>query len=152
MIHGTLVTVFDKGILIMGPSGSGKSESVIDLIKLNHLFVADDAVKIVSSKDKIRGMPIAKDFPLHIRGIGIVNVAETYGNASVKDSSEIDLVIELKQGENSADYDLLENSNNTELLGQKIKCLRLPALTHGKLAHLIELGVKQSFGVKNSPH
>ena len=44
--HGVLVDVYGEGLLLMGDSGIGKSETALELIKRGHRLVADDAVEI----------------------------------------------------------------------------------------------------------
>ena len=50
--HGVLVEVYGEGILLLGESGVGKSETAIELIKRGHRLVADDAVEIRKVSDK----------------------------------------------------------------------------------------------------
>ena len=44
--HGVLVEVYGEGILILGDSGVGKSETAIELVKRGHRLIADDAVEL----------------------------------------------------------------------------------------------------------
>ena len=54
--HGVLVEVYGEGVLLMGDSGIGKSETAMELIKRGHRLIADDAVDIKRiSKDELVG-------------------------------------------------------------------------------------------------
>ena len=44
--HGVLVEVYGEGLLLLGDSGVGKSETAIELVKRGHRLIADDAVEI----------------------------------------------------------------------------------------------------------
>ena len=57
--HGVLVEVYGEGILLLGESGVGKSETAIELVKRGHRLIADDAVEIrkVSSKSLVGSAP-----------------------------------------------------------------------------------------------
>ena len=98
--HGVLVEVAGEGILILGDSGVGKSETAIELVKRGHRLVADDAVELRKvSSHKIMGMAPAniRHF-IELRGIGIINVARLFGAGAVKNSIEVEMVIELERG------------------------------------------------------
>ena len=50
--HGVLIEVYGEGILIVGESGVGKSETAIELVKRGHRLVADDAVEIRKTSNR----------------------------------------------------------------------------------------------------
>ena len=74
--HGVLVEVYGEGILILGDSGVGKSETAIELVKRGHRLIADDAVEIkkVSAKTLVGSAPEVIRHYIELRGIGIVDV------------------------------------------------------------------------------
>ena len=45
--HGVLVEVYGEGVLLLGESGVGKSETAIELVKRGHRLIADDAVELM---------------------------------------------------------------------------------------------------------
>ena len=97
-VHGVLVDVYGEGVLITGESGIGKSEAALELIKRGHRLVTDDVVEIrkVSDDTLVGSAPeITKHF-IELRGIGIVDVKTLFGVSSVKETSQIDLVIKLE--------------------------------------------------------
>ena len=96
--HGVLVEVYGEGILLIGDSGVGKSETAIELIKRGHRLIADDAVEIkrVSKKSLIGSSPANIRHFIELRGIGIINARRIFGIGAVKVSEKIDLVINLE--------------------------------------------------------
>ena len=96
-IHGGLLEVFGMGILIIGKSSIGKSETALELIARGHRLVADDAVDIRKIDNKLYGeSPENIRHFLEIRGLGILDIQRLYGVGAVKKSTEIDFVIELE--------------------------------------------------------
>lgn len=105
--HGVLVEVYGEGILILGESGVGKSETAIELVKRGHRLVADDAVEIkrVSDKTLVGSSPeIIRHF-VELRGIGIIDVKEIFGIGAVKDTENIDMIIHLEPWEEGKQYE-----------------------------------------------
>ena len=95
--HGVLVEVYGEGILILGDSGVGKSETAIELVKRGHRLIADDAVEIkrVSAKTLVGSAPEIIRHYVELRGIGIVDVRRIFGMGAVKDTEKIDYIINL---------------------------------------------------------
>ena len=119
-VHGVLVDVYGEGVLITGESGIGKSEAALELIKRGHRLVTDDVVEIrkVSDDTLVGSAPeITKHF-IELRGIGIVDVKTLFGVSSVKETSQIDLVIKLEDWDKDKEYDRLGlEEEYTEYLG-----------------------------------
>jgi len=140
--HGVLVEVYGEGILILGESGVGKSETAIELVKRGHRLIADDAVEIkkVSEISLIGSAPdIIKHF-IELRGIGIVDVKNIFGMGAVKDSEKIDMVISLEQWQQHKKYDRLGLANETtEILGINLPLLTIPVRPGRNLAIIIEV-------------
>lgn len=104
--HGVLVEVYGEGVLIIGDSGVGKSETAIELVKRGNRLIADDAVEIrrVSNRSLIGQSPENIQHFIELRGVGIINIARTFGSGAVKQSQEIDMVIELEQWQPNKSY------------------------------------------------
>ena len=98
--HGVLVEVYGEGILLLGDSGVGKSETAIELMKRGHRLIADDAVEIrkVSSKSLVGSSPENIRHFIELRGIGIINARRIFGMGSVKVTEKIDMVIYYYRG------------------------------------------------------
>jgi HPr kinase/phosphorylase len=140
--HGVLVEVYGEGILILGESGVGKSETAIELVKRGHRLVADDAVIIrrVSDKTLIGSAPeIIRHF-IEIRGIGIIDVKHIFGVGAVKNEEKIDLIIHLELWNENKMYDRLGLVNEyTEILGIKVPSLTIPVKPGRNLAIIMEI-------------
>lgn len=140
-VHGELLEVYGIGVLIMGKSSIGKSETALDLVNRGHRLVADDMVDIVVIDNKLSGAsPDNIRHYMEIRGLGIVNVRRLYGTGSVKNSTEIDLVIELEQWKEDYEYDRLGlDDNYIELLDVKVPHLVVPVRAGRNLAMIVEV-------------
>lgn len=140
-IHGVLVDVYGVGVLIMGESGIGKSESALELIKRGHRLVSDDVVEIhkVSDETLVGTAPDITRHFIELRGIGIVDVKTLFGVQSVRETQNIDLVITLEDWNREKEYDRLGlEEEYTEFLGNKIVCHQLPIRPGRNLAIIVE--------------
>ncbi|SHK22472.1 HPr(Ser) kinase/phosphatase [Hespellia stercorisuis] len=140
-IHGVLVDCYGVGVMIMGESGIGKSETALELIKRGHRLVTDDVVELHKvSDDTLVGM--APDITRHfieMRGIGIVDVKTLFGVQSVRETQNIDLVITLEDWNKDKEYDRLGLEDEyTEFLGNKVVCHTLPIRPGRNLAMIVE--------------
>lgn len=140
--HGVLVEVYGEGILILGESGVGKSETALELVKRGHLLIADDVVEIrkVSEKTLLGTAPdIIRHF-IEIRGIGILDVKNLYGVGSIKMLENINLVINLELWDEKKNYDRLGLVDEyTDILGIKVPSLNIPVRPGRNLAIIIEV-------------
>lgn len=141
-IHGNLLEMYGKGVLIIGESGMGKSETTTELIKKGHLFVADDAVDCKKVFEKLIGMPstISKGF-MEVRGLGIINVARLFGIEKIKDYTHIDLIIELVEYKpNLHNFDRLGSEVKYKTInGVKLPYYLVPVTSGKKISDLIEV-------------
>lgn len=139
-VHGSLVIINGIGVLIVGPSGIGKSEAVIELIQRGHMFVSDDSVIIKRIGNHFIGQSpkITKNI-LEARGLGLIDIKTIYGEKSIKDKTNIDLVIELKK-DDQYNFDRLGNENYFyNILDGKIKKILIPVRLGRNTASLIEV-------------
>lgn len=140
--HGVLIEVYGEGLLIVGESGVGKSETAIELVKRGHRLVADDAVEIrkVSNISLIGTSPDNIRHFLELRGIGIINARRLFGMGAVKVTEKIDLIIELEQWNSDKIYDRMGMDNEyTAILGVKIPSLTIPVKPGRNLAVILEV-------------
>ena len=140
-IHGVLVDVYGEGVLIMGESGIGKSEAALELIKRGHRLVSDDVVEIhkVSDVSLVGSAPDITRHFIELRGIGIVDVKTLFGVQSVKETSNIDMVIKLEDWNREKEYDRLGlEEQYTEFLGNKVVCHSIPIRPGRNLALIVE--------------
>ena len=140
--HGVLVEVYGEGILLLGESGVGKSETAIELVKRGHSLIADDAVEIrrVSSKSLVGTAPENIRHFIELRGIGIINASRIFGVGAVKLTEKIDLVINLEPWDVNKTYDRMGlDVQKTEILGLDIPSLTIPVQPGRNLAVIIEV-------------
>ena len=140
--HGVLVEVYGEGVLMLGDSGIGKSETAIELVKRGHRLIADDAVEIkrVSNKTLVGTAPDLIRHYIELRGIGIVDVRRLFGMGAVKATERIDLVIKLESWAPDKLYDRFGLDEETEnILGVAVPAITIP-VHHGRnLAVVIEI-------------
>ncbi len=140
--HGVLVEVYGEGLLLLGESGVGKSETAIELIKRGHRLIADDAVEIrkVSSRTLVGSSPENIRHFIELRGIGIINARRIFGMGAVKQTEKIDMVINMEPWDSEKVYDRMGLENETaEILGITVPSLTIPVKPGRNLAVIIEV-------------
>ena len=140
--HGVLVEVHGEGMLLVGESGVGKSEAAIELVKRGHRLIADDAVEIIK-EGAYRLSGSAPELIRHyieLRGIGVINVAKLFGMGAVKDSADIDIVVNLENWRDDEAYDRLGvDTSTTTILGVKLPQITIPVKPGRNLAVILEV-------------
>lgn len=139
--HGVLVEVYGEGVLIVGESGAGKSETAIELIKRGHRLIADDAVEIrkVSYNTLEGSSPSNIRHFIELRGIGIINARRIFGMGAVKPKEKIDMVVQLEEWDATKAYDRLGLDNEyTRLLEVKVPVITVPITPGRNLAVIVE--------------
>lgn len=139
--HGVLIEVYGEGILILGDSGVGKSETAIELVKRGHRLIADDAVDLrrVSANMIMGWAPENIRHFIELRGIGIINVARLFGIGAVKNSVQVEIVVELEPWDRTKNYDRTGLETDTyDILGVKIPRLLIPVMPGRNLAVILE--------------
>ena len=140
--HGCLVEVYGEGILLLGDSGVGKSETTIELIKRGHRLIADDAVEIkrVSDKTLVGSAPELIKHYVELRGIGVVDVRRLFGMGAVKETEKINLVIQLENWVEGKMYDRLGMDEETiDILGINVPSITIPVRPGRNLAIILEV-------------
>ncbi|HNY10953.1 MAG TPA: HPr(Ser) kinase/phosphatase [Candidatus Wallbacteria bacterium] len=146
ILHGTLVEIYNMGVLILGDSGTGKSETALELIRRGHCLVCDDVVTLRKiSHNEIFGYtdPLLK-YHVEVRGLGILDIQALFGAALTIPSKEVDLVIELVPSSNmqNREFDRLGMSNEYhEVMGVKIHKIAIPVQEGRNIAIIIEVAV-----------
>ncbi len=140
--HAVLVEMYGEGILLMGESGVGKSETAMELVKRGHTLISDDAVDIRKiSADRLVGTApdLIKHF-IELRGVGIINIRQIFGIGAVKDSSDIDMIINLENWDPEKTYDRLGlDTQYTSILDVSLPTLTIPVKPGRNLAIIIEV-------------
>jgi HPr kinase/phosphorylase len=158
--HGSLIAVLDVGVLLLGPSGIGKSECALELVHRGHQLVADDVVRIrsvtpargasdgaASGPSRPSGLvgsaPEVIRHYMEIRGIGLLYVPDLYGAEAVRDEGTVDLICRIEEWREGVEFERVGIDRLTEdLAGVSLPSLRLPARPAGSMATLVEVAVR----------
>jgi HPr kinase/phosphorylase len=141
-MHGVLVDIYGIGVLIMGKSGVGKSETALELVKRGHRLVADDCVEIrQEDQDTLVGnAPGLIEHLLEIRGLGIINVMTLFGAGAVRSYKRISLVIQLETWDQQKHYDRLGlEEDKMKIIDTDVTKITLPVRPGRNLAVIIEV-------------
>jgi len=141
-LHGVLVDIYGIGVLIMGKSGVGKSETALELVKRGHRLVADDCVEIrQEDQDTLVGnAPGLIEHLLEIRGLGIINVMTLFGAGAVRSYKRISLVIQLETWDQQKHYDRLGlEEDKMKIIDTDVTKITLPVRPGRNLAVIIEV-------------
>ncbi len=143
-IHGVLIEIFGLGVLVLGPSGIGKSECALELILKGHRLVADDYVHLTRHGDGLMGEggKILKHH-MELRGLGIVNIKELFGISATGASQNVDFVVRLDRWKPDAEYDRLGVERSTvDFLGVSKPVISIPVAPGRNAATLIEVAAR----------
>ena len=148
--HGVLMNIYGQGVLILGDSGIGKSETAIELIKRGHRLVADDAVEISRISNSLYGeAPEIIRHYIEIRGVGVIDVKQLFGMGAVQFDTEIELVIQLEQWVDGKFYDRLGLGEETyTLLGVSLPIVTIPVRPGRNLAGIVEIATMKNRQMK----
>ncbi|NLK63059.1 MAG: HPr(Ser) kinase/phosphatase [Fusobacteria bacterium] len=140
-MHGVLVEVFGFGVMLIGKSGIGKSETALELIHRGHRLIADDKVRFVKYNDgRVIGSGHKSLYFMEIRGIGIIDIKTLYGLGSVRHEKQLDVVIELKELK-VEDYltKKEEPKEEIEILGKKFPKIELYISSGRNASSMVEV-------------
>ena len=158
IVHGVLVTVFGVGVLILGESGIGKSETALELIERGHRLVADDSIDIyMSGSGTLVGTganPII-GYHMEIRGLGIINIVRLYGVSAICAQCELQLIVQLSEWNSDNNYDRLGLDESTKnILGIEVPLVNIPVRPGRNIPIIIETAAKnerlKSMGVNSA--
>jgi HPr kinase/phosphorylase len=144
-VHGVLLDVYGLGVLLIGKSGVGKSESALDLVTRGHSLVADDrvTVKRYPSGDIVGYSETPLRHHMELRGLGIVNIKDLFGLAAVRERKTVDLVIELEPWDPHQTYDRLGLEETVHhILGTPLPYIRMPVASGRNLSILVEIAAR----------
>lgn len=139
--HGVFVEVFGMGVLLIGSSGVGKSETALELVQRGHRLIADDRVELfmIDELTLIGEAPAILENLLEIRGVGIIDVMNLYGVSAIRRSKRLELIIDLVIDDGTVEYDRLGSRKETEkIFDVQVPKVRIPVKTGRNLAAIIE--------------
>jgi HPr kinase/phosphorylase len=144
-IHGVLLEVFGLGVLIMGPSGIGKSECALELVLKGHRLITDDYVELTRyGIDRLSGSgaEVLKHH-MELRGLGIINIRELFGISATGSSQNVDFAVRLERWKSDAEYDRIGLDQSTiEYLGVSIPVIDMPVAPGRNIATLVEVAAR----------
>jgi len=143
--HGALVEIQGVGVLLLGPSGVGKSECALELVRRGHRLVADDVVELqVTESGELEGAsPIQIRHYLEIRGLGILYVPDLFGERAVLERMGVHLVCHLDPPDRGREYERVGFERPvTQLAGHELPSVTLPAKPAGSIATVVEVAAR----------
>jgi HPr kinase/phosphorylase len=146
MIHGALLDVHGVGILLLGPSGIGKSECALELVSRGHRLVADDVVELQAAAGGglIGTAPETVRHYMEIRGLGIIYVPDLFGTEGVAERAYVELVCHLEKWSEDVAWDRVGLERSTEnVAGVDLPRLVLPARPGGSMATVVEVAARE---------
>ena len=144
-LHGVMVDVFGVGLLMLGESGVGKSETGLDLVLRGHRLIADDIVEVRRRPGGalIASSPKLTRHHMEVRGLGIINVKELYGISAVREHKRVEMLVELFHWNRLDDIDRLGLSREQrEVLGASLPLIRLPVTPGRDIAGIVEVAAR----------
>jgi HPr kinase/phosphorylase len=153
-MHGVLVDVFGVGLLLVGPSAIGKSETALDLVMRGHRLVADDAVECDYRPPGMVFGAAAELLRHHleVRGLGILNIKDLYGVTAIRERKRIDVVVRLVEWSKDTEYDRLGlDEHYYTILGVNIRELVIPVRPGRDMASILEVAARNEL-LKTAGH
>ena len=147
VVHGVFLEVLGTGVLLTGESSVGKSELALELLSRGHRLIADDAPEFTRVGPEVitgRSPGVLRDF-MEVRGLGVLNIREMYGDNALKTNKYLRLIIHMERltDEQLAEVDRLEGSRKMHsILGVDIPEILLPVAPGRNLAVLVEAAVR----------
>lgn len=141
-VHGVLVDIYGIGVLIIGKSGVGKSETALELVKKGHRLVADDSVEIRQESENllIGSPPPLLEHLLEIRGIGIINIMTLFGASAIRPYKRITFVVELENWDPNKVYDRLGlDEEKIKIMDSELTKLTIPVQPGRNVSVIIEV-------------
>lgn len=144
-VHGVLLDLYGLGVLLLGPSGIGKSECGLELVLKGHRMVADDYVEITrQGENRLSGTggPVLKHH-MELRGLGIINIKELFGVSATGVEQTIDLVVRLERWNPNAEYDRLGlDQSSIDFLDVSLPLVDMPVAPGRNIAILVEVAAR----------
>jgi HPr kinase/phosphorylase len=147
IIHGVFMEVLGTGVLITGDSSVGKSELALELISRGHRLVADDAPEFTRTGPDVldgRSPSILQGF-MEVRGLGVLNIREMYGDNAIKINKYLRLIIHMEKmhDNNHGEFNrLIGHTKVQKILGVEIPVTVIPVAPGRNLAVIVEATVR----------
>lgn len=151
-INGVLMDIMGQGVMIMGSSGVGKSETALELINKGYHLISDDVIEFYlnSNEDPVGRSSEPIQNLMEVRGLGIININDIFGALAVMEEKKLDLAINLEKWDPKKKYDRLGEDNlYYRVLGIDIPMINIPVAPGRNLSTLIEVAVRYFLARKN---
>ena len=147
ILHGVYMEVLGNGVLITGESSVGKSELALELISRGHRLVADDAPEFTQiGPDTLDGRsPSLLQGFMEVRGLGVLNIREMYGDNAIKINKFLRLIIHMEKlnKNNLGDFNRLKGHNKVQkILNVEVPVTVIPVAPGRNLAVIVEAAVR----------
>lgn len=145
--HGVFMEVLGIGVLLTGESSVGKSELALELITRGHRLVADDAPEFTRTGPDIldgRSPAILQGF-MEVRGLGVLNIREMYGDNAIKINKYLRLIIHMENmsNDNHGNFNRLKgHTKMQQILNVEIPVTIIPVAPGRNLAVIVEAAVR----------
>jgi HPr kinase/phosphorylase len=146
-VHGVFMEVLGMGVLLTGDPAIGKSELALDLINRGQRLIADDAPEFAHiAPETLQGScpPLLQDF-LEVRGLGVLNIRAMFGESSVRQSKDLNLIVDLRSLDEKA-LAVIDRLSGTlsarTILGVAVPEVTMPVAPGRNLAILVEAAVR----------
>ncbi|MDR0843413.1 MAG: HPr(Ser) kinase/phosphatase [Acidobacteriota bacterium] len=146
-LHGCLLDVFGLGVLILGPSGIGKSECALELVLKSHRLIADDYIEITrhgidQPSLSGEGGKVLRHH-MELRGLGIIDIKELYGISATGATQNIDFIVRLERWKADGVYDRLGiEKSSLDILGVPLPVIDIPVAPGRNVATLVEVAAR----------
>jgi HPr kinase/phosphorylase len=154
-VHGALLEVHGLGVLLLGPSGVGKSECALELVSRGHRLVADDVVELRRTPEGrlLGSAPERIRHYMEIRGLGIVSIPDLFGAGAVLDEIAVDLVCQLERWREGVEYERVGLDRVSEVIaGVELPVHRLPARPGSSMATVVEVAAREHRSRREGVH
>ncbi len=153
--HGVFVDCFEIGVLLLGKSGIGKSETALELVMRGHRLVADDVVEFdYRPPGMVFGEPAALlKYHIEVRGLGILNIKDLYGVTAVRDRKRLDLIVKLELWREDVEYDRIGvEDSHSAVLGVPVREVVLPVRPGRNMSSIIEIAARNELLRREGHH
>ena len=153
--HGVYMDIFGVGILLLGESGTGKSEIGLELITRGHRLIADDMVELVRETPEVLvgRSPESLRYHMEIRGLGILDIRDMFGAAAISDTKRVQVIVELIRWSDINEEDrLLSGDDTIKMHGVKLPRVRIPIRPGRSMAVLIEVAARNQLLKQRGVH
>ena len=140
-MHGCMVDVQGIGVMILGKSGTGKSETVVGRLDRGASLVADDLVRLRAVGGEVLGRsPELGRAHMEVRGLGLINVAAIFGIAKIRMEKRLDFIVRMTPQHEMKEIERLGVKGSVlRVLGHDIPYVELPVAPGRDMARMVEV-------------